>query len=44
RSERRPARRWQVGVQLCHDTSRFDELQAVKYFVDHLREQETSAF
>jgi len=41
RSERQGPRMWHVGIELCPDSSRFDELQAVRYYVDHLREQAT---
>lgn len=41
RAQRAPGRRWQLGIQLCEENSRFDELQSVKYYVDHLREQDS---
>ena len=31
---------YHVGVEFCADTTRFDELQVVRFYVDHLREQE----
>ena len=40
RSERR-GRLYDVGVEFCEDTTRFDELQVLQFYVDHLREQES---
>jgi c-di-GMP-binding flagellar brake protein YcgR len=44
RIERLPNRLFEVGIELCEDTTRFDELQVMKYYVDHLREQEDWSF
>ncbi|MCW2926675.1 MAG: hypothetical protein JWM86_643, partial [Thermoleophilia bacterium] len=41
RAVRLPNRLWEVGIEFCEDTTRFDELQLVQFYVDHLREQET---
>jgi len=40
RCERRAPRLWEIGVEFCPDTTRFDELQVMKFYVDHLHEQE----
>lgn len=37
RAERLPNRLWEVGIEFCPDTSRFDELQIMQFYVDHLR-------
>jgi c-di-GMP-binding flagellar brake protein YcgR len=31
---------YEVGIEFCEDTTRFDELQVLQFYVDHLREQE----
>lgn len=41
RSERQRSRLYEVGIEFCEDTTRFDELQIMQFYVDHLREQET---
>jgi len=33
----------EVGVEFCAETTRFDELQVVRFYVDHLREQDAWA-
>lgn len=38
------SRQYEVGIEFCEDTTRFDELQLVQFYVDHLREQETWSF
>ncbi len=38
----RHGRQFDVGVEFCEDTTRFDELQVLQFYVDHLREQEES--
>lgn len=40
RAERLPNRLWEVGVEFCPDTTRFEELQVIRFYVDHLREQD----
>ena len=40
RVERQENRLFEVGIEFCEDTTRFDELQVVQFYVDHLREQE----
>lgn len=37
RAERLPNRLWDVGIEFCPDTSRFDELQIMQFYIDHLR-------
>jgi hypothetical protein len=37
RAERMPNRLWDIGVEFCPDTTRFDELQLIQFYVDHLR-------
>lgn len=37
RSERLPNRLWEVGIEFCPDTTRFDELQIMQFYVNHLR-------
>lgn len=37
RSQRLPNRLWDVGIEFCPDTSRFDELQVMQFYIDHLR-------
>lgn len=37
RAERLPNRLWEVGVEFCPDTTRFDELQVMQFYIDHLR-------
>jgi hypothetical protein len=39
-----PGRQYEVGIEFCEDTTRFDELQLVQFYVDHLRERDTWAF
>lgn len=36
----RQGRLFEVGIEFCEDTTRFDELQVLQFYVDHLREQE----
>jgi hypothetical protein len=41
RAERLPNRLWDIGIEFCDETTRFDELQVMRFYVDHLRgEQE----
>jgi len=40
RCVRRDPRLWEIGVEFCADTTRFDELQVMRLYVDHLREQD----
>lgn len=40
RVERRGPRRWDVGIEISPGSTRFDELQVIRCYVDHLREQE----
>lgn len=40
RVERQENRLFEVGIEFCENTTRFDELQVVQFYVDHLREQE----
>lgn len=35
----RHGRLYDVGIEFCEDTTRFDELQVLQFYVDHLREQ-----
>lgn len=37
RSERMPNRMWDVGIKFCSETTRFDELQVIQFYVEHLR-------
>lgn len=37
RAQRLPNRLWEVGIEFCPDTTRFDELQVMQFYVDHLR-------
>lgn len=37
RADRLPNRLWEIGVEFCPDTTRFDELQAMRFYLDHLR-------
>lgn len=37
RAERLPNRLWDIGIEFCPDTTRFDELQLMQFYVDHLR-------
>jgi hypothetical protein len=37
----RQGRLYDAGIEFCEDTTRFDELQVLQFYVDHLREQET---
>ena len=37
RAERLPNRLWDVGVEFCPDTTRFDELQVMRFYIDHLK-------
>ncbi|MCW2921912.1 MAG: hypothetical protein JWL76_1786 [Thermoleophilia bacterium] len=39
RMERR-GRLYDVGIEFCEDTTRFEELQVLQFYVDHLREQD----
>jgi hypothetical protein len=39
----RTGRLYDVGIEFCEDTTRFEELQVLQFYVDHLREQETWA-
>jgi c-di-GMP-binding flagellar brake protein YcgR len=41
RAQRLPNRLWEVGVEFCPDTTRFEELQVMRFYVDHLREQDS---
>ena len=40
RMERR-GRLFDVGIEFCEETTRFEELQVLQFYVDHLREQES---
>ncbi|MCB0878100.1 MAG: PilZ domain-containing protein [Thermoleophilia bacterium] len=40
RSQRLPNRMFEVGVEFCEDTTRFDELQVLQFYVDHLRDRD----
>lgn len=44
RLQRLPNRLFEVGIEFCEDLTRYDELQTVRYYVDHLREQEDWGF
>jgi hypothetical protein len=44
RSVRLPNRLCEVGVEFCEDTSRFDELQVLRSYLDHLREREQESW
>jgi c-di-GMP-binding flagellar brake protein YcgR len=37
RAERLPNRLWDVGIEFCPDTTRFDELQVMQFYIDHLK-------
>ena len=37
RAERLPNRLWDVGIEFCPETTRFDELQVMQFYIDHLR-------
>lgn len=37
RAERRPNRLWDVGIEFCPETTRFDELQVMQFYLDHLK-------
>lgn len=39
----REGRLFDVGIEFCDETTRFDELQVLQFYVDHLREQESWA-
>lgn len=41
RVERTPSRTYEVGIAFCDETTRFDELQLVQFYVDHLRDRES---
>lgn len=44
RCDRVGDRLWEVGVEFCGETTRFDELQLMQFYVDHLREREAWGF
>lgn len=44
RSSPTRSRQYEVGIEFCEETTRFDELQLVQFYVDHLREQDTWSF
>ncbi len=44
RVERQPNRLFEIGIEFCEDTTRFDELQVMQFYVEHLRERESWSF
>lgn len=42
RGERLPNRLWDIGIQFCPETTRFDELQVMQFYIDHLRGERDS--
>jgi hypothetical protein len=42
RAERLPNRLWEVGIEFCDETTRFEELQVMRFYVDHLRGERES--
>ena len=39
RAERRTSHSWDIGIEICPRSTRFDELQVVRSYVDHLRSE-----